>query len=69
KGRKNQRAAIHKYITERMSTNGEWQSFIAEAFSMLADERMAEKLQFTKDGKIPDVLLYGTSYYETSDEE
>ncbi|CAG8539434.1 6687_t:CDS:2 [Ambispora gerdemannii] len=33
------------------ATNDEWQSFIAEAFSMLAGERMAEKLQFTKDGK------------------
>ncbi|CAG8557958.1 8420_t:CDS:2, partial [Ambispora gerdemannii] len=81
KGRKNQRAAIHKYITEGIillhsgitsthlstTTNDEWQSFIAQAFSMLAGERMAEKLQFTKDGKQGSTIRTNTNAIDNVD--
>ncbi|RHZ66317.1 hypothetical protein Glove_308g38 [Diversispora epigaea] len=49
-------------------SNEELKALITEAFSAKAAERMIKWLCLTSNGKIPDVLLQGTIYYQEDNE-
>ncbi|GBC09043.1 hypothetical protein RclHR1_08580002 [Rhizophagus clarus] len=50
------------------TSNDELKVIITEVFSARAAERMIKWLHLVSNGRIPDVLLQGTIYYQEDDE-